>query len=207
MITGRVRRAVIDANDVTINLGRTRRLFTGKARQAAQLLAITCTHRGCDIPANLCDIDHRAEWNADIGTTDQHNAMPMCGVHDRWKHTNHIRSRRATNGRVYLIKPDGSTIKPVGETEPEWAEPEPVGSTPPTPTPHPRSPKQPTPTHGPHSDNQPTPNWSTIASHPTTTGPSEPSTSTPYQHAELERATALASRLSSEKAARVRPRN
>ncbi|BAN03461.1 DUF222 domain-containing protein [Ilumatobacter coccineus] len=125
MITGRVRRAIVDADRVTIDLGRSQRLFTGKARDAAQLLATTCTHRGCDIPAKLCDIDHRAEWASDGGPTDQRNAMPLCGAHDRWKHTNHIRTRRAANGRIYLIRPDGSTIKPVGETEPDWAEPHP----------------------------------------------------------------------------------
>ena len=124
MITGRIRRAVIDADDVTINLGRTQRLFTGKAREAAQLLAVTCTHRGCDIPAKFCDVDHREGWMADNGTTDQQNAMPLCGVHDRWKHTNKIRSRRATNGRIYLIRSDGATIKPIGQNEPEWSEPE-----------------------------------------------------------------------------------
>ncbi len=55
--------------------------------------------------------------------------MILCGGHDRWKHINKIRSRRAVNGCIYLIRPDGTTIKPVGETEPEWAEPEPIGST------------------------------------------------------------------------------
>jgi Domain of unknown function (DUF222) len=126
MIGGRIRRAIIDADGVTIDLGRTQRLFTGKAREAAQLLAVTCTHRGCDVPAKLCDIDHRIEWAAASGPTDQHNAMPLCGVHDRWKHANSIRSRRAANGRIYLIRPDGSVIAPVGETEPEWAEPVPA---------------------------------------------------------------------------------
>jgi hypothetical protein len=125
LITGRVRRAVVDADSVTIDLGRTQRLFTGKARDAAQLLVVTCTHRGCDIPAKFCDIDHRAEWADDHGATDQRNAMPACGSHDRWKHANGIRSRRAANGRIYLIRPDGSTIKPIGESEPEWSEPPP----------------------------------------------------------------------------------
>lgn len=122
MISGRVRRAVIDADSVTIDLGRTQRLFTGRAREAAQLLAVTCTHQGCDVPAQFCDIDHRVEWANGEGATDQDNAMPLCGVHDRWKHANSIRSRRSTNGRIYLIRADGSVIKPIGETDPDWAE-------------------------------------------------------------------------------------
>lgn len=83
-----------------------------------------------DIPARACDIDHRAEWGADEGRTDQANAMPACGVHDRWKHRHRIRTRRATNGRIHLVRPDGSTISPVGAREPEWAEPAPTGTPP-----------------------------------------------------------------------------
>ena len=113
LIAGRVRRVVVDADSVVIDLGRTQRLFTGKARQAAQLLVTSCTHRGCDIPATSCDVDHRNEWASESGTTNQANAMPLCGPHDRWKHTNHIQSRRATSGRLFLIKPNGTvTVHP-----------------------------------------------------------------------------------------------
>jgi hypothetical protein len=52
--------------------------------------------------------------------------MPLCGPHDRWKHANHIRSRRATSGRLFLIKPDGTTVLPIGAREPNWAEPPPT---------------------------------------------------------------------------------
>jgi hypothetical protein len=122
VIAGRVRRAVVDADNVVIDLGRTQRLFTAKAREAAQMLVTTCTHRGCDIPATLCDVDHRKEWAGDDGPTDQANAMPLCGSHDRWKHGNKIRSRRASSGRLFLIRPDGTTVLPVGAREPDWAE-------------------------------------------------------------------------------------
>lgn len=125
LISGRIRRVVVDTAGVVIDMGRTQRLFTGKARDAAQLMVTTCTHRGCDIPATRCDVDHRREWVRERGATDQANAIPMCGPHDRWKHTNHIRTRRATNGRTYLIRPDGTTILPAGTREPDWAEPPP----------------------------------------------------------------------------------
>ncbi len=126
VISGRTRRVVVDAAGVVIDMGRTQRLFTGKARDAAQLMVTTCTHRGCDIPATSCDVDHRREWVRDRGPTDQANGTPNCGPHDRWKHVNHIRTRRATNGRIYLIRPDGSTVLPVGARDPEWAEPPPA---------------------------------------------------------------------------------
>ena len=126
MLHGSVRRVVVDAHDVVINLGRAQRLFVGKAREAAQLLAVTCGHRGCDVPAEFCDVDHVDEWAADGGRTDQDNAMPACGSHDRWKHRQRLRGRRDRHGRIHLIKPDGTVIKPVGARDPDWAERDPV---------------------------------------------------------------------------------
>ena len=58
--------------------------MTGKAREAAQLLAIRCEHRGCDVPAAFCDIDHIDEHTTRNGETNQANALPLCGVHNRW---------------------------------------------------------------------------------------------------------------------------
>jgi hypothetical protein len=131
MIHGNVRRVIVDTHDVVINLGRTQRLFTGKARDTAQLLAVRCGHRGCDVPSQFCDIDHLDEWAAHGGHTDQTNALPLCGVHDRWKHRQRLRGRRDRHGHIHLITPDGTVIKPLNAHDPTWAEPdEPVGSVP-----------------------------------------------------------------------------
>lgn len=126
MLHGSVRRVIVDAQDVVVNLGRSQRLFVGKAREAAQLMAVTCGHRGCDVPADFCDVDHVDEWAANGGNTDQVNAMPLCGSHDRWKHRQRLRGRRDVRGRIHLIKPDGTVIKPVGARDPDWAEPDPI---------------------------------------------------------------------------------
>jgi hypothetical protein len=112
---------MIDADSVIADLGRAQRLFTAKGRKAAQLLVTTCTHRDCDIPSTLFDVDHRRDgprW----GPTDQANAMPLCGSHDRWKYANKTRSRRANSGPLFLIRHDGTTVLPVGGCEPDWAE-------------------------------------------------------------------------------------
>jgi hypothetical protein len=122
MLHGRVRRVIVDANDVVINMGRTRRLFTGNARRAAQLLTVTCTHRGCDIPAASCDIDHNNEWASHTGGTDQHNAMALCGVHDRWKHQQQLTGRSDTTGRIHLTTPNDTTITPLNTHDPHWPE-------------------------------------------------------------------------------------
>lgn len=122
LIRGRVRRIVIDANGVIINQGRTNRLFTGYARSAALLLATTCTHLGCDLPAELCDVDH-LDSHSEGGATDQHNASPECNSHNLFKHRAGWGARRATNGRIYHVRPDGTAVLHTGEREPEWATP------------------------------------------------------------------------------------
>jgi hypothetical protein len=122
MLRGSVRRVMVDAHDVVINMGRKQRLFAGKAREAAQLLAVRCGHRGCDVPAKFCDVDHLDEWAANNGETNQNNALPLCGTHDRWKHQKQLRGRRDTSGRIHLIKPDGTVIKPLGARDPVWAD-------------------------------------------------------------------------------------
>ena len=124
MLHGQVRRAVVDAAGVTIDLGARRRLFTGAARDAAQLLALGCSHPGCSIPAELCQVDH-LERHVDGGPTDQANATPACGAHNRYKERARLRTRRAANGRIYLIRPDDSVILPVGERAPTWTDPDP----------------------------------------------------------------------------------
>lgn len=149
MIRGYVRRVVIDSAGVVIDLGRKRRLFTGSARHAAQLVALSCSHPGCSIPAEFCQVDH-LERHTDGGRTDQHNAGPGCGTHNRHKEQARLRSRRATNGRIYLIRPDDTIMLAAGERPPEWAHEPPAIPAPDQPpkaataqTPREASPEQP----------------------------------------------------------------
>jgi len=118
MLTGSVRRVMVDAHNVVINMGRTQRLFTGKARHAAQLLVIHCGFRGCDVPAEFCDVDH-IEPRVDGGETNQANSMPLCGPHDRRKHSKQLRGRRDRHGRIPLITPNGTVIKPFDTRDPD----------------------------------------------------------------------------------------
>ncbi|MEO1060337.1 MAG: HNH endonuclease signature motif containing protein [Actinomycetota bacterium] len=84
-LIGHVRRAVLGADSVTIDLGRSRRLFTGPARLAALLGHRRCRWPGCSRPATGCEIDHITEWHRG-GRTDQANALPLCSAHNRHKH-------------------------------------------------------------------------------------------------------------------------
>ncbi len=57
-----IRRVVMGADHVVIDLGRRRRLFTGPAHLAAQLTATHCIWPGCHTPTTHCQIDHLTPW-------------------------------------------------------------------------------------------------------------------------------------------------
>ena len=88
-------------------------------RIAATLLDTFCQHPGCEIPADRCQIDHN-QSHTDGGRTDQANAGPECGPHNRHKYLHGWRTRRADNGRVYNIRSDGALILFVGERPPPF---------------------------------------------------------------------------------------
>ena len=118
-LAGHVRRVVVDSESRVIDLGHRQRLFTGAAREAAKLLIRHCEHPGCDLPADWCHVDHQVEWAAG-GTTDQTNSGIACGRHNIAKSTRRWRTKRATNGRNYTIRPDGTIILPVGARPPTF---------------------------------------------------------------------------------------
>jgi hypothetical protein len=105
---GRVRRVVVDPTGVVIDLGRTRRLFTGAAREAVMLQTHRCVAAGCTVPVARCEADHVLPWR-DGGPTDQRNAAPLCGHHNRWRSNGH-RVWRDHAGYWHTSRPDGTEI-------------------------------------------------------------------------------------------------
>lgn len=118
LLTGHVRRVVVDSRNVVTELGTRSRVFTGAAREAALLLANFCTHPGCTVRARHSQVDHMLEW-ADGGTTSQWNAQARCGSHNRFKHRERLRSKRDERGRTYDVRPDNTIVLPVGERPPD----------------------------------------------------------------------------------------
>ena len=103
LLTGHVRRVVVDSQGTVINYGTKQRLFTtGMAREAAMLLIRTCSHPGCETPARFCQVDHDHEWS-DGGSTDQRNSRIKCGHDNRNKHRKRWRTRRDNRGRPYTL--------------------------------------------------------------------------------------------------------
>ncbi len=118
LLTGHVRRVVVDSHGAVVDYGTKQRLFQGLARDAALLLTSRCSHPGCELPAAWCEVDHNIEWSAG-GRTDQRNANIECGRHNRFKHRERWKVRRDQRGRPYSIRPDGTIVLPVGERPPD----------------------------------------------------------------------------------------
>lgn len=118
LLTGHVRRVVMDSRGVVIDYGSRQRLFTGLARAAAMFLAQRCEHAGCEMPAKWSQVDHNIEHHAG-GPTDQRNRNIECGHHNRFKHRERWRTRRDARGRAYTIRADGTIVLPVGERAPD----------------------------------------------------------------------------------------
>ena len=111
-LLGYLRRNVIGADSVTINLGR-RRLFTGYARLAAQLNASECYWPGCHVNVSRCQIDHLTPHSEAHdrggGLTNPQNAGPACGKHNRHKERGYTVSR-LPDGTIQIRRPDGSIL-------------------------------------------------------------------------------------------------
>jgi hypothetical protein len=105
---GRVRRVVLDETGVVVDLGRQQRLFSGSARDAVLLQAHRCVAAGCTVPIGRCEADHVVPWHVG-GPTDQRNAAPLCGHHNRWKSTG-SRVWRDSSGYWHTARPDGTEI-------------------------------------------------------------------------------------------------
>ncbi|QXC61401.1 HNH endonuclease [Aquihabitans sp. G128] len=58
------------------------RAFPGALRRAIEVRDRHCTHPGCTVPAERCDVDHIVEWSSG-GDTTQANGRLLCPAHNR----------------------------------------------------------------------------------------------------------------------------
>ena len=114
-LVGKLRRVVVGADGVVIDLGRAQRLFTGSARLAAQLGNTECFWPGCHVPVSQCQIDHLVPFSerddgGGGGRTNPDNGGPACGKHNRHKEHGY-QVWRDTDGRWHTHRPDGTEIE------------------------------------------------------------------------------------------------
>jgi len=96
--------AVLDGVGVPIDVGRSRRLFSGAARQAVLLRDRGCAFPGCDRPPRWCDIHHVVSW-LDGGSTDRDNGVALCSFHHRLIHRGDWTVRLGVDKRPEFIPP------------------------------------------------------------------------------------------------------
>ncbi|MEN9643576.1 MAG: hypothetical protein RL238_245 [Actinomycetota bacterium] len=108
-LVGYVRRLVIGADGVALDMGRRKRLFTGALREAVLLAGgARCGHPGCGLPGHLCQTDHTVPASRG-GPTNAKNGGPKCGGHNRWSNGGGW-TMRDRLGRWRTFRPDGTEI-------------------------------------------------------------------------------------------------
>jgi hypothetical protein len=95
---------ILNGSSVPIDVGRSRRPYTGAARTAVLLRDGGCAFPGCDRPPRWCDIHHIVFW-AHGGSTDRDNGVALCGYHHRLIHRETWRVRIGCDGRPEFIPP------------------------------------------------------------------------------------------------------
>ena len=71
-------------------MGPRRRFFTGAARRAIEVRDRHCTHPGCYVPTERCQVDHIVPFEAG-GPTTVDNGRLLCPYHNRWAWNHHQR--------------------------------------------------------------------------------------------------------------------
>ena len=108
-IDGHIRFVVLNDEGVPIRWGRTRRLFTGAARDAVMSLSHRCTAPGCRVPSRRCQADHTTPWSKG-GRTDPNNGGPQC-PRDNLLGNQGYTTTRHPNGTWHRYRPDGTEIR------------------------------------------------------------------------------------------------
>jgi hypothetical protein len=115
LVHGRIRSIITDNTGMPISYGRTRRLFTGPIRAMAKLLGHQCSHPGCNIPAERCQIDHLDEYANGTGQTSLTNAGLECSTHNRYKHRTKLTRTRIATDHIKTTRANGTPMHSTGQ--------------------------------------------------------------------------------------------
>lgn len=77
--------AVLNGASVSLDLGRSSRLFSEAQRTVLATKYKTCATAGCDRPYSWSELHHQRPWQHG-GQTDLDQAVPLCGFHHRMIH-------------------------------------------------------------------------------------------------------------------------
>jgi hypothetical protein len=108
-LVGQVRRKVIGADGVVLDMGRRQRLFNGPLRDAVLQSSPRCTHKGCNVAGEHCEADHLIPY-ARGGPTNARNGGPRCDRHNNPSRNNGTITIRDSKGLWHTYRPDGTEI-------------------------------------------------------------------------------------------------
>jgi hypothetical protein len=103
--------AITERDGLPIDVGRRRRLFTGRQRQALQARDRTCCYPGCTVPVRRTRAHHIKEWWKG-GKTNLANGANLCNWHHGRLHEGAYRILVGDNGELRFETPDGVEIGP-----------------------------------------------------------------------------------------------
>lgn len=96
--------AVLGSQGQVLDVGQSRRLFSGALRRALVLRDRGCAFPMCDRPPRWCDGHHLKSW-VDGGPTSLDNAVLLCGHHHRVVHHSNWAVRLGHDGLPEFIPP------------------------------------------------------------------------------------------------------
>ncbi|MBX9243297.1 DUF222 domain-containing protein [Actinotalea ferrariae] len=113
-------RIVLDADGVPLDIGRSRRTYTGAQRRAVIARDRTCVWPDCTGDARWGEVHHIRWWDRDDGPTSLENAALLCSFHHHEVHRRDLSITRhppppRPPGRARETKPAGGRA---GKTEP-----------------------------------------------------------------------------------------
>ena len=103
--------AVLGADGVVLDLGRSQRVANAHQRRALHVMYATCAIHGCTVAAHDCQPHHIAYWGKHHGPTDIANLIPLCSRHHHFVHEGgwHL-SLNPTNRYLTITLPDGTRM-------------------------------------------------------------------------------------------------
>ena len=103
--------AITERDGLPIDVGRRRRLFTGRQRRALQVRDRTCRYPGCPVSSQRARGHHLVDWWRG-GRTDLANGLCICDPHHTALHEGEFRIVKQADGELRFETPDGVAIEP-----------------------------------------------------------------------------------------------
>ena len=101
MCDGEISRFVFGPDSQILNVGRSKRTFTGQLRRAIVARDKHCRFPRCLAPPRLCEAHHSIHWARDHGDTDARTGVLLCWHHHEHVHNNGIEIAWVDGGWVF----------------------------------------------------------------------------------------------------------